>query len=295
MPDLMRMRFGAVCVLVAMPLYVRGQIAPEPTVMDVLARVEQNYAAHLKAVPNLIAEEHMTTDISRGPGAMVADGRILGMPTGHGIEADSVFTLRRVEARDPNQLPTLTETREIKAIDHRPAEPGATLDTPTMFYGAFSYASGFLLPELTDCYEYKLKANQKLHGRPVLVIEYGSKGNRLQDAKCPIHEPLFGQAYLDTTTMEIVRLEQSRPKHMLVQTDPQTKQETAVEVTWHWAIDYVPVELDGRTFWLAKTVSATMRSNTQDIGSMSGAWSFLASYRNYRLLTVHSRILPASE
>jgi hypothetical protein len=58
--------------------------------------------------------------------------------------------------------------------------------------------------------------------------------------------------------------------------------------TWNWAIDYVPVELNGKTFWLPKTITATTVTNhPPDL-----KWTFVANYRNYHLLHVQSTLLP---
>jgi hypothetical protein len=58
--------------------------------------------------------------------------------------------------------------------------------------------------------------------------------------------------------------------------------------TWKWAVDYAPVELDGQTFWLPKTISSRTATNHPP----TVVWTFVANYRNYHLLAVKSKMLP---
>ncbi len=277
----MRMCLALGCLLMGMLPAVAQAQAPEPTVTEVLTRVEGNFRRYLETVPNLIADEYLTTNVDRTSAVpMPAPGS-----DSHGVEAESTFTLRR-GAEDAGKPPKLTESREIKVIDHKPAKKGAKLDTPVMFSGAFSYASSFLLVELTACYNYKLQTNQSLRGRPVLMMEYATKDNGLRPAaECVVREPLSGRAYLDPETMQIVRLEQRRPQHTL-----EGQGDGRDTVDWEWTIDYAPVELDRKTFWLANTVSSKMRTNPGP--RVVSSWTFVANYRNYHLLAAHSTILP---
>ena len=61
-------------------------------------------------------------------------------------------------------------------------------------------------------------------------------------------------------------------------------------VSWSWYIDYARVMMDGKPFWLPRTISS--KASSLDGGRYK--WSFLATYSNYHLMTVTSTILPAA-
>ena len=79
--------------------------------------------------------------------------------------------------------------------------------------------------------------------------------------------------------MQIVRLEQRRPRH---------DEGSGRPVAWSWSIDYARVMMDGKQFWLPKTISS--KASSLDGGRFK--WSFLATYGNYHLMTVTTTVLP---
>ena len=91
----------------------------------------------------------------------------------------------------------------------------------------------------------------------------------------------MGRAFIDPSSMQIVRLEQQRPRHV---------EDSRPPVAWSWYIDYARVMMDGKHFWLPKTISS--KASSLDGGRFR--WSFLATYGNYHLMTVTSTILPVA-
>ena len=59
------------------------------------------------------------------------------------------------------------------------------------------------------------------------------------------------------------------------------------------SIDYAPVVLGGETFWMPSAITMRNVSGSGTFHMM--VWSYRATYRNYHLLEVTSRILPGSE
>ena len=55
---------------------------------------------------------------------------------------------------------------------------------------------------------------------------------------------------------------------------------------WTWSIDYAPVAIGGKTFWMPKTIESEAIPNDHLV-----AWSFVARYSNYHKLEVNSRII----
>ncbi len=142
---------------------------------------------------------------------------------------------------------------------------------------------------MKDCYDYRLLPNKRhnpevtmlfLHA-DVLVLEYALKSPLPAAAQCPVREQTRGRAFIDPSSMQIVRLEQQRPRH---------DEDSGLAVAWSWSIDYARVIMDGKPFWLPKTISS--KASSLDGGRFK--WSFLATYSNYHLMTVTSTILPAS-
>lgn len=133
-------------------------------------------------------------------------------------------------------------------------------------------------PDLKHCYDYKLESKpQQLRHTAVVVVDYALKEQTEAHSNCPVTEPVSGRAFVNPATMQIVRIEQTRPHHVVYQ---------GKFGTWSWSVDYGLVDLDGKTFWLPDTISAQSAQGYL-------AWSFVATYRNYHLLAVHSTILPA--
>jgi hypothetical protein len=142
---------------------------------------------------------------------------------------------------------------------------------------------------LKDCYDYRLLPNMRhnpevamlfLHA-DVLVLEYALKSPLPADAQCPVREQTMGRAFIDPFSMQIVRLEQQRPRH---------DEGSGLPVAWSWSINYARVMMGGKPFWLPKTISS--KASSLDGGRFK--WSFLATYSNYHLMTVTSTILPAT-
>ena len=55
---------------------------------------------------------------------------------------------------------------------------------------------------------------------------------------------------------------------------------------WTWSINYAPAVLDGRTFWMPKTIESEAVPSDRH-----AAWSFVARYSNYHKLEVTSHII----
>ncbi len=95
--------------------------------------------------------------------------------------------------------------------------------------------------------------------------------------------------------MQITQIELTAPHHILYQPDDGNGQ-TPQPVTGMWTIsvNYAPVLIGGRTFWMPSTIGST--TSTQRIpGSILQVWSFKARYSNYHKLEVTSRIVPPDQ
>lgn len=237
--------------------------ANPPTMDNVLVRVQKNYDVYLHTVPDLLAEEHVVSTVA---GRFVREKK---------TKSDSIFRLRRGVAAD--HTIELNESREPKTMKDREQQ----VDGPSMISGVFSYAQLDLSPELKGCYEYRLAPDTHRYNVATLVVEYKLKPGLPTYAKCPVQEPVSGRAYIDAATMQILRMEQELPKHDVYR---------GSRGVWTWSIDYAPVMLGGKQFWLPNTISSRSSADKQDI-----VWTYVATYSKYHLLEVHSKILPAPD
>ena len=78
-------------------------------------------------------------------------------------------------------------------------------------------------------------------------------------------------------TTSVLRIEASVPGHEITR---------GVFGLWTWSIDYAPVPLEGKSFWMPKTIESRAVPNGGGV-----TWSFVARYRNYHKLEVTSHIV----
>jgi VWFA-related protein len=264
------------------------RLASDPATGALLLHVWENYAAYLSSIPNVFADERVvssltTTSYNSPLKQGVHDSEVSST---FDSTTDSIFRLKRFSA--DGKTADLIESREVKYVNGHAAAKDQSLTGPAILIGAFSRAPNILSPELKDCYDYRLLPNMRhkpgealLFLHDVQVLEYALKSPLPTGAQCPVSEQTVGRVFIDPSSMQIVRLEQQRPRH---------DEGSGHPVVWSWSIDYARVTMDGKHFWLPKTISS--KSSSLDGGRYK--WSFLATYGNYHLMTVTSTILPAS-
>ncbi len=243
-----------------------GQPTVQPTLDQVLTAVHDNFDAYLSSVPNLFADEHVVS-------SMHGD-----MMRNNGTKTDSIFRLRRGTTED--HTVDLIESREVRTKRGSAAGRDQELDGPSTATGLFSYGALDLSPDLKLCYDYRLETRQRqLHRTAVLVVDYTRRAGLTAGSQCPITEPVTGRAFVDPVSMQIARVEQRLSQHEIY------REKLGV---WSWSVDYAPQSLGGKVFWLPRTIS----SQSSMVDGRHTQWSFVATYRNYHLLTVRSTILP---
>jgi hypothetical protein len=262
--------------------------ASDPATHELLLRVWTNVLGYLSSVPSVFADEHVVSSVTRPYDPLSKQG-VHASEMDSTIEStiESIFQLKRVST--DGKTADLVESREVKYVDHHEVAKGQSLTGPAILIGAFSRAGNVLAPQFKDCYAYRLlpKMRRKpgdsllfLHA-DVRVLEYALKSPLPAGVDCPAPEPTTGRVFIDPSSMQIVRLEQRRPHH---------DEGAGRPVDWSWSIDYARVMMDGRQFWLPKTISS--KASSLDGGRFK--WSFLATYGNYHLMTVTTTVLPAA-
>jgi len=247
--------------------------------------VQQNYATYLRTLPNLYADEKLSSSLTFPGTSMDTSG---GFADGQRVIYGSIFRLKRIHAEgDVRQK--LQETRQVVSVDHQPATPQQALEAPNLVSGAFSYAPEVLAAGVAPCFDYKLRPSRRWQGRTVVVVEYSSvRLAQIGHVSCRNDELASGRVLIDPESWQIVRLEQTRPRHSpAINTLLNLRLPPETYGVWRWSIDYTMVTLEGRSFQLPKTITSTFEIQT----SKHVLWSSQSSYSHYQLTDVHSRIL----
>jgi hypothetical protein len=237
-----------------------AQPASPPTLDDVLQQLDANLQRYDAQVPDFFCSEHVVSSQT------YAGKRQMSVN-------DSVFRLERV--LHPSGAATLEESREAKSINGTSVE-GEQIQGPTILGGVFSGGLDVVSLSQKSCMNYSLEPTKP--GEPY-VIQFATLPGK-PAANCLLTESSSGRVFIDPATMQIKRMVMIAPYHTIL---PQT-----VGV-WRIAIDYAPVLLDGKTFWMPITIASTAISTYDDNQTV---WAFDAHYSNYHKLEVTSHILP---
>lgn len=252
--------------------------APQITLDQILLRLLQIYAEFRATVPSLVVDEHIVANMSDA-GAAIGLGdksmNLTGLVSGNNLWAGQPHngnylyaSLVHLERSGTSIRSQLSESREIKTIDGKTAEKNATLSGPAVLDGAISSAQSYILPQFKKCYDYNLATSKRVQHIDALVIEYATKSSLPANAPCPVQEQIKGRAYVDPASMQLIRIEQERPKHKL----------PGLTLEWKWSIDYAQAMIDGKPFWLPKTIESTAVSEPDE----QHTWRFDTSYSNFR-------------
>jgi hypothetical protein len=236
---------------------------PPPTLDQLLSQVETNTEQYKATVPNFFCDEHITSQEHR-------DGKLK-----HETTLDALFRVSR--SAPPNG--TLEESREIKAINGKPSS-AKKLTMPISFSGGFSGAlAKFLSAEHRQCFDYQ--------SDPAATVSPGTEAfnftARQTAAKLPacssIQPGTTGKFVIDSATAQVTHIERTVP-------NPIGENQSVFGTA---AVDFTPVTLNGKSFWLPSTVTAFTTETPK-----TSAFRFTAKYSNYHRFSASSTILPTS-
>jgi hypothetical protein len=258
-----------------------AQQAQPITLDDVVDRLQVNLDSYEKLIPSFLCDEHLDSTVHQNGGtpavnfdpAMHQDGGASAV----NIEtiAESIFRLKRDEHDDHTVF--LNESREIRTIDGLAAD-GREIDAPSIVSGFFSGGMAVVSDDERQCMNYTLEPIKP--GKPI-VVRFSSVAAGVRPSSCILQEDGSGRVVIDPASMQISRVEFKIPHHVDFSSGPKGPKTIT---RWNVAVDYAPVKLDNRIFWLPRTVQSDSNSSTVD-------WSFRATYRNYHKLEVTSRII----
>jgi hypothetical protein len=260
-----------VCLgLLHLVLCCAGHAQSLPKLNQILPRVQEHVKELEHSLPDFICDEKITSK------------ELMGGTTIHETDVDSTF--RGTQNRDKNpdgKYQPFTEWRDIQTIDGRPAPKGQQLTGPFLFGGGFSsILVEIFAAENSQYFNYKVIGTEKVDGKAAVIVKFETRKG--QDAL--LHRELFGtqyvmkgsgKAWIDLSSMNVLRLE-------IQYLDPPMP-----EGVLSLAVDYAPVVIQEKTFWMPKTVTAeqTIPNPKVPVGGQ-----YVAEYSNYQEYKVSVRI-----
>jgi hypothetical protein len=270
------------------------------TLDSILAALDANVASYSHTVPSFFCSERVDSEMEPAPDPGGMRRTII----------ESTFRVRRSAGTDGQAA--FQESRSLKSIDGKLPPPGADesseLIGPVAVFGVFSYGMDLVSAKGEGCFRYRLRPPRK--GRPTdrIVIEFEGLPARERSAGCPSNGRLSGRAFVNPSDLRMVRLETKARDHTSLE---------GMKETWDWAVDYAPVTLSGKTYWMPSAIhSKSVRDeadgpgvvvsnggggkrggSTTTMGSSVGrplTYTLEARYSDYHLLTVSSRIVPVA-
>lgn len=257
----MRLRFLLCVGLLQLWLCCAGY-SQSPKLAQILPQVQEHVKEFEFMLPDFICDE---TIISRE--------LVTGL-VHHETVIESAF--RGTQHKDEKGRP-FTESREIKTVDGHPPLKGQQLTGPFIFGGGFSSLLDEIFSQKNQQYfSYKLAGAEKIEGKVALVIKFETKEGQREILYREIYGSQAavdgkGKAWIDPQSMNVVRLE--------FQYLNPPFQEGILEVS----VDYAPVVINEKTFWMPKTVTAeqTVPNPKHSVGGQ-----YIASYANYHQFNV---------
>jgi hypothetical protein len=256
-----RLPVALLCVLGGM---LRAQQPAGSSVDAVLRQMQAHLEEYRATVPDVFCSEHVVSSV-------VARRAYSQTVT------DSNFRLRKTRFDDG--VISFEETRSVLAVDgKKPLDPGAELSGPAVLSGVFSDGLRIVSHEVEGCYVYTVLPPRDGHPKDKIIVKFKEAARETRPLGCPPYEGTWGQATVDPVSMRALRLEKTTP-------DAQKMRNQSL--MWRWTVDYAPVELSGKTFWMPKAIHSTSQTESGDY-----LWSFDGSYRNYHLFRAESKIVP---
>jgi len=240
----------------------------------ILQRLQKNLDQYDSGVPNFFCDEHVVSQVEPG------------LPSQNTV-TDSVFRLKRTAK--PDHTTTLEESREVKMVNGRSAAT-KMIDGPSIVDGAFEGGLDVVSLNQTVCMNYTLQRINRNRPTEPIIVHFASVLTPENSGECLLHENGKGRVLIDPATMQVTRMELTTPHHTIIPGDTYT---SPVVGDWVLSVDYAPVVLEGRSFWMPATITSRSTSGRGTFHPI--VWTFRATYSNYHKLEVTSRILPGSE
>ncbi|NYF91958.1 hypothetical protein RBB79_19985 [Tunturiibacter empetritectus] len=254
-------RLSPVCLVGCFAAVLAQQ--PDPALEQILSRIEANTEQYKSTVPSFLCDEHITSQ-------EIHDGQLK-----HETTVEALFRV----ARSPSPDGALEESREVKSINGK-SSSGKKLDMPISFRGGFSGAlAKFLSADRHECFDYQSDRSSPASPGTEAFTFTARESAAKQPACVSIQPGTTGKFVIDTASAQVTHIERTVP-------NPVGKDQ-AVRGTA--SVDFAPVTLNGRSFWLPTTVIAFTTETPK-----TNAFRFTAKYSNYHRFAASSTILPTT-
>ena len=236
----------------------------------VLPAVQQNVAEFVASLPDFVCDERVQSSRLTNGAAVKTSA------------AESHFV--GVQRKSPGGGSQYEETREVIRVGDQPAKKGARLKGPFILNGGFSGAvNSTFHADIAQYRSYRLENSEELNGKSMVVIGFSTKQGQTQiRAMCGrggFIQTDTGKAWIDPASMQIARLDYT------ISNTP------GKYPSWFVSVEYGPVTIGDKTFWMPKNVRSEMRQKSTEDPAMR----FLAEYSNYRKFQVSSGIVESHE
>jgi hypothetical protein len=243
-------------IIVGVPWhFALGQSAPPPTLDEILLRLESNLNHYDKNVPNFFCNEHVVSSMRYAKDHQ-------------STVTDSIFRVVRTSSG------TLTESHEIQAVNGTPAR-GERVGGPTSVSGVFTGGLDAVSLSQNACMSYTLQPIDPGHPNQPYVIQFTTLPNTQRRPECVLKEEGAGRVFVDPATMQVTRMELRAPNHVI---------NSAEAGVWHLSIDYAPVSLAGKTFWMPSTLTSTATPSGVYTPIVYAFTAHYSDYHSWRLL-----------
>jgi hypothetical protein len=244
---------------------------PALTVDAVLAHVRDNVSEFKKFIPAFVADE-----------AVLSQRFQSGAITDH-MNLESSLQIQRTSPDGPTH-----EATQIRLVNGVPPKDPNKVELPYNFHGGFANVVSFAD---SKCDDFRLAEAPGASTIVVLATPKPAAPDR--PASCGSESHIV-KAVIDPQTFQILRLEQTTQDAVLklpmaarlpfMESFPESRNNV-----FSWTVDYAPVELGGKTYWLAKTVTSDFQDKKE---KKPVHLHYEARYTNYHRFTSTSTILP---
>jgi hypothetical protein len=238
---------------------------PTPSAQEVLARVQAHVAATFSTLPDVFCDEKISS-------SQLHNGKVKREMT-----LDSLISVRKLSSGDER----LTESRDVRFVDGKPAQKGKKYVLPYTLNGGFGLLfNSFLSSAYDQCNTYRIIEDGASEGN-LIVLEVSRKMDSKQIVGC---ETFLGSAvhrfWLDPASYEIQRIE----------TVDRIPDGPRGFKSFTGRNDFAIVQFGSKTYLLPASVRATATLGPDS----SEQFSFEAHYSNCHKFDVSTRILPSS-
>lgn len=280
---MLRCAVAVLGLVVAAPVFAQHA----PSLDEVLGRLDASYEDYLHHLPNLSAQEDVVSTVS---------SRAQKFPVKTVSTRSTFRVVRAPVGGDPEHF---SESHTLEMVNNEKPKPGAMLSGPAIATGIFSYAPMLASQKVAGCFDYKLKPHEKGGKLQSIELEFKQKApDTATAASCPPAEYAYGSVVLEPQTLHILSIEKTVPAVKLM---------NKTWGRWTWKVEYGRVRLGEAEYWLPKHIvsqsstlsdprfipSAISRGlDSIPLDPAQTEWEFDAVYKDFKLYTAESRILP---